>query len=106
MRELRNEKDFSLREFARKLDISAAHVSDIELGRRHPSEDLLAKIAELLDEPIEKLRTYDSRVPLEELKKLTELEPAFGFALRKLAHKNISPNDILKLASRKPPRET
>ncbi len=94
-----------MREFAKKLDHSAAHISDIELGRRHPSESLLGRIAALLGEPVEELRTYDSRVPIEELKKLTEQEPAFGFALRKLAHKKISAEDILKLASKKPPRE-
>jgi len=105
IRELRNKKDISLREFAKKLEHSAAHISDIELGRRHPSESLFEKISALLGEPVEKLRTYDSRVPIEELKKLTELEPAFGFALRKLAHKKISADDILRLASRKPPRE-
>jgi transcriptional regulator with XRE-family HTH domain len=105
IRELRNKKDISLREFAKKLEHSAAHISDIELGRRHPSESLLEKIAALLGEPLEKLRAYDSRVPIEELKKLTELEPAFGFALRKLAHKKISADDILRFASKKPPRE-
>ncbi|MGE3109338.1 MAG: helix-turn-helix domain-containing protein [Phycisphaerales bacterium] len=37
--------DKGLREMARLLDITAAHLTDIELGRRTPSEDLLVKIA-------------------------------------------------------------
>jgi transcriptional regulator with XRE-family HTH domain len=106
IRELRQMKDISLREFAKKLgNMSAAHISDIELGRRYPSEDLLGKISVLLNEPIEDLRCYDPRVPVEELKKLAVLEPAFGFALRKLANKKISPDEILRLAENKPPRE-
>lgn len=106
IRELRNAKDISLREFAKQLEASAAHVSDIELGRRYPSENLLEKIAILLNESIEKLRSFDSRVPVEELKRRTELEPALGFALRKLAHSKVSAEDILKLANTKPPRRT
>ena len=36
IRELRDQRDLSLREFARRLgDVSAAHLSDIELGRRY-----------------------------------------------------------------------
>ena len=38
IRELRGKKDLSLRELAKKLDVSAAFLSDIELGRRYPSE--------------------------------------------------------------------
>lgn len=106
IRELRQEKDISLREFAKMLgNISAAHISDIELGRRFPSEDLLAKIATLLDRPIEELRGYDSRVPIDELKKVAEMDPAFGFALRKLANKKVSAEEIMELVRRKPPRE-
>lgn len=37
IRELRERDDLSLREFARKLGVSAAFLSDVELGRRHPS---------------------------------------------------------------------
>jgi len=36
---------FGLREMARKLEISAAHLTDIEKGRRSPSDELLMKIA-------------------------------------------------------------
>jgi transcriptional regulator with XRE-family HTH domain len=105
IRELRQAKDISLREFAKKLGNSAAHVSDIELGRRYPSEEVLEAIAALLKEPVEELRSYDSGVPVEELKKLIEMQPAFGFALRKLAGTNVTAEDILNLAGKKQPRE-
>ncbi|MCC7291833.1 MAG: helix-turn-helix transcriptional regulator [Phycisphaerales bacterium] len=37
--------DKSLREMARVLDIAPAHLTDLELGRRTPSEDLLLRIS-------------------------------------------------------------
>jgi transcriptional regulator with XRE-family HTH domain len=105
IRELREELDLSLREMAEKIDAAPAHVSDIELGRRNPSEALLAKIAHILRVTIEELRQYDTRLPGDELKKIIEQDPAYGFALRKLAEKNVSAEDILKWAEHKPKRE-
>jgi|SRR5581483_9687870 len=105
IRELRENKDYSLREFAKKLgDISAAHISDIELGRRFPSDALLRKIAQLLGVPVEELQKYDNRAPVEDIKRLSESDPAFGFALRKLIEKDVTPEDILRLTESKPDR--
>ena len=42
IRELREEKDFSLRELAKKSGVTAPFLSDIELGRRYPSEKVLS----------------------------------------------------------------
>lgn len=105
IRELRESKDMSLREFAKKLDgATAAHVSDIELGNRYPSDSLLKKIAGLLDTSIEELQKFDSRAPVDELKRLAQAEPAFGFALRTLVDKKVTPEDILKLTEKMPNR--
>ena len=42
LRELREQKDLSLRDLAKKVEgSSAAHLSDIEFGRRFPSPELL-----------------------------------------------------------------
>src|SRR5229473_3346001 len=91
IRELRDEKDYSLREFADKLDgISAAHISDIELGRRYPSEDLLKKMADKLGTTVDDLRSYDSRAPVEDLKRMSESDATFGLALRKLVDKEVT----------------
>lgn len=106
IRELREEQDYSLREFARKLgDVSAAHISDIELGRRFPSEELLAKMAKLLGVSAEDLKRYDSRPPIDDLKRIAEADPSFGFALRKLVDKDVSAEDILELVKKKRDRE-
>ena len=66
VRELRDRHDISLREFARKLgDISPAHISDIENGRRNPSEDLLQKMAQVLGVAFDELQRLDIRIPVE-----------------------------------------
>ena len=98
IRELRERNDLSLREFAKRLNLSAPFVSDIELGRRSPSEKVLEKIAETLGVSPEELRSYDTRVPISELKKLVKSNPAYGIALRKLVDKKISPEEIIRMA--------
>jgi len=62
-------------------------------------------MAEVLDVPNEDLRKYDFRTPIENLKKLAEQEPAFGAAFRTIVDKQISPEDLLKLAEGKPKRD-
>jgi transcriptional regulator with XRE-family HTH domain len=104
IRQLREAKKLSLRELARKLDHTAAHVSDIELGNRFPSDSLLNKIAVLLEVPIEELQSFDTRAPIEALKKLVQADPAYGVALRQLVNKEVSPDDILQLLKTKPDR--
>jgi transcriptional regulator with XRE-family HTH domain len=46
-----------LREMARRLEIAPAHLTDIEKGRRAPSEELLLRIAEAYDLPLPSLRS-------------------------------------------------
>ena len=102
IRELRDLKDLSLRDFAKKLGgLSAAHLSDIELGRRFPSPDLLEKMADILDVTVESLREYDSRPPVEDMKRMAEANPAYGFALRKMVERKITSEDIEKLLREK-----
>jgi transcriptional regulator with XRE-family HTH domain len=106
IRELRDEQDLSLREFARRLgDVSAAHISDIELGRRYPSPSLMKKIAEELKVPLDELLQYDNRAPVEDLKRLAEADPTFGFALRKLVEQDVSAEELLRLLENKAKRE-
>jgi transcriptional regulator with XRE-family HTH domain len=51
LHELRDSADLSLRELAKKVGISGPFLSDIELGRRFPSEEILAKLASALNMP-------------------------------------------------------
>ena len=54
---------FKLREFARLLDVSPTHLSDVEFGRRIPSEELLTLIAEHLELDLDRLMAAAGRVP-------------------------------------------
>ena len=102
IRELRDRHDISLREFARKLgDVSPAHISDIENGRRNPSEDLLQKMAQVLGVAFDELQRLDNRIPVEELRRAMRQDPALGFALRKAVEMNVSSEQILKWAEGK-----
>ncbi len=104
IKELRDVLDLSLRELAQRMNsgsVSATHLSDIEQGRRYPSEELLEKLAKALETTVEDLRQYDSRPPLEEIKRRTETDPNFGFALRKLVDKEVSSDDILNFINKK-----
>lgn len=102
IRELRDKEDLSLRELAKKLGgLSAAFLSDIELGRRHPSEKVLADLARVLKTTVEDLQDYDTRPPVEEIKRLASADPAFGLALRKVVDKGVSPEELMKLAGQK-----
>lgn len=96
IRELREAKDLSLRELARRLSISAAHLSDVELGRRYPSDKLLAKIARTLRTSIGELRDHDTRAPVDELKRMAAKDPAFGLALRKAVNE-LDPEEMKEL---------
>ena len=104
LRELRDQRDVSLREFAQKLGLSATFVSDIELGKRHPSDDVLSNMAKLLGVTLSELKKHDTRPPVEELKRLTAENPSFAFAFRRVIEKNVSPEDLLNLVSKKPDR--
>jgi transcriptional regulator with XRE-family HTH domain len=95
IRELREAKDMSLREFARQLgDLSAAFVSDVELGRRFPSDKVLAKMANILDVKTEVLMKFDTRPPVDELKRLAASDPTYGVLLRTIAEKRIDPQEV------------
>lgn len=98
LRHLREELDMSLRELAGKLKVSAAFLSDVELGRRHPSERVLAEIARLLSTSVEDLRKYDTRPAMETIRRKSNADPVFGLAFRKLAESDLSAEDLLRVA--------
>jgi|ERR1700730_5911670 transcriptional regulator with XRE-family HTH domain len=101
IRELRDERDLSLRELAKKLDCSAAFLSDIELGRRYPSEKNLKDLARILNVPFDELKAHDNRPPIEEMKRLSASDPLYALAFRTMIDRNISAEDLLKMAQSK-----
>lgn len=102
IRELRDERDLSLRELCKAAgDISPAFLSDIELGRRHPSEQVLKDIAKALKTDFGELKEHDTRPAVEEMKRRALSNPTMGFAFRRMLDADISPEELLKLASDK-----
>jgi len=101
MRRRRDELDLSLREFAKRLHCSAAFISDIELGRRYPSEKVLGDIARVLDVKLEELHAMDVRAPIDDIKRLTQNDPRFAIAFRTMIDNKVSAEELLKLASEK-----
>jgi transcriptional regulator with XRE-family HTH domain len=101
MRRRRDELDLSLREFAKRLDCSPAFISDIELGRRYPSEKVLADIARVLGAKLEDLQAMDVRAPIEDIKRLTQSDPRYALAFRTMIDKKVSAEELLKLANQK-----
>lgn len=102
VRELRDAKDLSLRELAEKVGCSAAFLSDVEFGRRHLSDELFTKLAQVLGVTAAELRTYDASPPIKDLKMLVAANPAYGIALRKMIDKKVSAEELMKLAENKP----
>jgi transcriptional regulator with XRE-family HTH domain len=101
IRRRRDELDLSLRELAKRLDCSPAFISDIELGRRHPSDKLLAEIARVLKVKIEELREMDVRPPIDEIKRVTQNDPTFALAFRTVINKKISADELLEFVRKK-----
>jgi len=101
LRELREAKDVSVRELARKLKHSAATISDIELGRRHPSAEVLKELARELGTTVEELQKHDHRPPVDALRRLSDREPTMGFALRRIIDQGVTGDELLRLLESK-----
>jgi transcriptional regulator with XRE-family HTH domain len=106
LHELRDKADLSLRELAKKVGISGPFLSDIELGRRFPSEEILAKLAATLNVSLEDLKQYDNREPIADLKRLMESNPKLGFAFRTAVEKvksgELTAKDIIARLGKSP----
>ena len=99
IRQLREGLDLSLREVASKIDVSAAFLSDVELGRRFPSADTLTLLAKELRVSAEELQKYDFRDEAESIRKMMFADPVAGLAFRTVAEKikkGLTAEEILK----------
>lgn len=106
IKEARLKLDLSLRELARRADITAPFLSDIELGRRFPSEEVLRLLAKELGLPNEELAKLDARSPLSELKRMAQENPSWAVAFRKVAEQGkdgkLTPEEMIRrLTNRK-----
>lgn len=62
VRARREAKKLSLRALATKVNVSAAFLSDLEHGRRFPSDDVRDQIADALDVTRDEMKGVDARV--------------------------------------------
>jgi transcriptional regulator with XRE-family HTH domain len=110
LRELRDKADLSLRELAKRIGISSPFLSDIELGRRFPSEEILGKLAGALNVSLEDLKKYDNREPIADLKRLMDSDPKLGFAFRTAVEKvksgELTAEELIaRLTKKSPPKK-
>ena len=69
LRQLRKDRmGLSLRELAKRVGISSAFLSDIELGRRNPSHKTTLALANELGTTVDWLEYYDQRALLKKIK--------------------------------------
>lgn len=106
IKELRLKLNLPLRELARRIEKSAPFLSDIEMGRRLPSEDVLHDLAKELHVAYEELSKLDARTPLSELKQMAQENPSWAAAFRKVAEQGkggkLTPEEMIrKLTERK-----
>jgi transcriptional regulator with XRE-family HTH domain len=107
LRELRQNADLSLRDLGDKLKdpttntpVSAAFLSDIENGRRFPSDDMIEKLAEILGADAHELRRCDPRGPAKEMQELATMNPKYAFAFRRAVDfvhdQNMPPQEFIR----------
>lgn len=92
LRELRERAGLSLRELAKAAKVSAPFLSDVELGRRFPTNETLALIAQKLGASADDLKKHDHRSALADLKRLAETSSSLGAAVRALVEEVQSGN--------------
>lgn len=100
IRELRNERDLSLRELAKIVGVSAPFLTDVEQGRRFPSEDTLENLAGALRTNVADLKTHDTRPPAKEMTELSDKDIDYAFAFRRVVQhvkdNKLTPEEIVR----------
>jgi len=99
LRDLRKRHRISLRQVAAKARITAPYLSDIELGRRHPSDRVLADLARVLRTPVDELRQHDPKALLREIEERMAKEDGFAEALRCVLRRWNTAEELLRIVS-------
>lgn len=96
VRERREEKDYSVRTFAKLIGCSAAYLSDIEKGNRYAPKNYLDKIFEVLGLPEEERQDFEDLAAATRGFQYDDINPYLGqqplarVALRAAMEKNLS----------------
>jgi transcriptional regulator with XRE-family HTH domain len=88
--------NLSLRDVTKKLEITPSYLSDIENNRRVPSEEVLGKLAKLLQLDYDDLMARAGRFGEDALRYMKRT-PAVGVLFRRLAEGQASDKTVEKL---------
>jgi len=97
LREVREKRQISIRRLAKTIGVTAAYLSDIELGRRHPSEVVMASLAKALHTSIDDLHRHDPRSLINEIQIRVRNDPEYGWVLKRLLSKCTTTKDLLRI---------
>jgi transcriptional regulator with XRE-family HTH domain len=98
IRRKRTEAKLGLREAATKVGISATYLSRTETAEEQnpPAEDVIRKLAELLDDDFDELMTLAGRIS-ERVEKVITADPTMPEFLRTVGEKKLSGAELMKL---------
>jgi transcriptional regulator with XRE-family HTH domain len=98
----RLELGLSMRALAQAAKLkSVAFVADVERGFRNPSSEVLRDLALALELPLDELRGLDRRAPVQEIRTMTERNPAWAAAFRRVVDAaeagDVTPDELVHL---------
>ncbi len=98
IRQLRKEKDISLRDLADRVGIDFTYLSKIENGKvEPPSEEVIRLISKELEVDPEDLLSLAGKVSSEQIRKAVESNPSVGILLRKIQTQKLSAEQIKRM---------
>src|SRR6266498_566234 len=99
IRDLRKARGLTQREFAEQLKIDFTYVSKIENGRNDvpPSEQLIRRMAALLDVDANELLVLAGQFDHRELQKVASKTPEVGALLRRLQARQFTADEIRRI---------
>jgi len=102
LKRVRQERGLSLRELAKKIDVSATYLSRVEncLESSTPTEKTIRALADALGDAFDELMQLAGRVP-EDVEKLIKADPQMPMMLRRAREQNVSAADMLEWLKKK-----
>ena len=97
IREARVARGLSLRELARRIDITPSYLSDIENDRRVPAEEILRALSRELELDFDDLMARSGRLGSDAVRYMSRM-PAAGVLFRRLSEEN-APEEVLEKLS-------
>ena len=103
IREARQSQGYSVRFVAREVDLAASYLSDIELGRRLPSEKVIHQLCSLLGMDFDVLMQKAGRIG-EDAETYLKSSALVGRLLRQMAQEQVNEDGLRLLLSQPSPR--